>query len=218
MYIGKAAQLSGTTVKTIRHYEAIGLLPTPKRQGQYRVYNQQSVELLTFIKCAQQLGFKLKELQAILLRHQGADLPWELAGGNPHLIHQGKYRQTFRILARERLLPALKTFPADANTWKLPVTATDQGFTPLLNEVCWCGKATVEGLTYLAVTASNETCMEMLVDNEDENFIGLFFMHVNPGGSDFNLGRQPLTSIEQNLIRSLLTGLNHSQIRRHPTS
>lgn len=126
------------------------------------------------------------------------------SGGNPHLIHQGKYRHTFRILARERLLPALKIFPADANTWKLPVTATDQGFTPLLNEVRWCGKATVEGLTYLAVTASNETYMEMLVDKEDEDFIGLFFMHVNPGGSDFNLGRQPLTSIEQNLIRSLI--------------
>jgi len=80
MYIGKAAQLSGTTVKTIRHYEAIGLLPPPERLGQYRVYTQQRVELLTFIKCAQQLGFKLRELQAILQRHQGDELPWELAG------------------------------------------------------------------------------------------------------------------------------------------
>ncbi|WP_141695452.1 MerR family transcriptional regulator, partial [Paenibacillus polymyxa] len=58
MYIGKAAQLSGTTAKTIRHYEDIGLLPPPVREGKYRVYNQQCVELLTFIKCAQQLGFK----------------------------------------------------------------------------------------------------------------------------------------------------------------
>ncbi len=71
MYIGKAAQLSGTTVKTIRHYEDIGLLPPPAREGKYRVYSQQSVELLTFIKCAQQLGFKLKEMQAILQDHRG---------------------------------------------------------------------------------------------------------------------------------------------------
>jgi len=56
MYIGKAAQLSGTTVKTIRHYEAIGLLPAARRQGRYRLYDEQSVELLMFIKCAQQLG------------------------------------------------------------------------------------------------------------------------------------------------------------------
>lgn len=79
MYIGKAAQLSGTTIKAIRHYEAIGLLPAPQRQGQYRVYSAQSVELLMFIKCAQQLGFKLKELQDILRGHQGDALPWDRA-------------------------------------------------------------------------------------------------------------------------------------------
>ncbi|MBV6662449.1 MerR family transcriptional regulator [Pseudomonas yamanorum] len=79
MYIGKAAQLSGTTIKAIRHYEAIGLLPPPQREGRYRIYSTQSVELLTFIKCAQQLGFKLKELQAILGQHPGDGLPWELA-------------------------------------------------------------------------------------------------------------------------------------------
>lgn len=79
MYIGKVAQLSGTTIKAIRHYEAIGLLPTPQRRGQYRVYSEQSVELLMFIKCAQQLGFKLKELQEILRGSQGDALPWERA-------------------------------------------------------------------------------------------------------------------------------------------
>lgn len=79
MYIGKAAQLSGTTVKSIRHYEDIGLLPQAPRQGKYRIYTQQSVELLMFIKCAQQLGFKLKEMQAMFEQHRGEALPWDLA-------------------------------------------------------------------------------------------------------------------------------------------
>ncbi|MHC8316302.1 MerR family transcriptional regulator [Pseudomonas sp. LB3P31] len=79
MYIGQAAQRSGTTIKSIRHYEAIGLLPAAERHGTYRVYDQQSVELLVFIKCAQQLGFRLKELQAIFAGYQGAQVPWELA-------------------------------------------------------------------------------------------------------------------------------------------
>ena len=79
MFIGETAQLSGTTIKAIRHYEAIGLLPAPQREGRYRVYSTQSVELLMVIKCAQQLGFKLKELQAILHGHQGDALPWERA-------------------------------------------------------------------------------------------------------------------------------------------
>ncbi len=59
MYIGKAAQLSGTTIKAIRHYEAIGLMPAPARRGGYRVYTEQSVERLMFIKCAQQLEIGL---------------------------------------------------------------------------------------------------------------------------------------------------------------
>ena len=78
MYIGKAAQLSGTTIKSIRHYEDIGLLPAPQRRGNYRVYCEQSVERLMFIKCAQQLGFKLKEMLAILDDHRGQTLPWEV--------------------------------------------------------------------------------------------------------------------------------------------
>ena len=79
MYIGKAAQLSGTTVKCIRHYEKIGLLPEPVREGKYRIYSQQIVELLSFIKCAQQLGFKLKEMQAIFQDYRGEEIPWGLA-------------------------------------------------------------------------------------------------------------------------------------------
>ncbi|MGV8887407.1 MAG: MerR family transcriptional regulator [Pseudomonas sp.] len=79
MYIGQAAQRSGTTIKSIRHYESIGLLPAAQRLGKYRVYDQQSVDLLIFIKCAQQLGFRLKELQSIFAGHQGPKMPWELA-------------------------------------------------------------------------------------------------------------------------------------------
>lgn len=79
MYIGQAAQRSGTTIKSIRHYESIGLLPTPRRQGNYRFYDQQSVELLIFIKCAKDMGFRLKELQAIFCEHHGEAMPWALA-------------------------------------------------------------------------------------------------------------------------------------------
>lgn len=79
MYIGKAAQLSGTSIKAIRHYEAIGLLPPARREGRYRLYTPQTVELLTFIKCARQLGFRLKELQAIVHDHPGGTWPWDVA-------------------------------------------------------------------------------------------------------------------------------------------
>ncbi|MFK0086871.1 MerR family transcriptional regulator [Pseudomonas sp. NPDC090755] len=66
MYIGKAAKLSGATIKCIRHYEKIGLLPAPRRQGSYRVYDEQSVALLSLIKCGQKLGFSLKQMQTLI--------------------------------------------------------------------------------------------------------------------------------------------------------
>ena len=49
------------------------------REGKYRIYSQQIVELLSFIKCAQQLGFKLKEMQAIFQDYRGEEIPWDLA-------------------------------------------------------------------------------------------------------------------------------------------
>jgi MerR family transcriptional regulator, copper efflux regulator len=113
MYIGKAAQLSGTTIKAIRHYEAIGLLPAPQRQGQYRVYSTQNVELLMFIKCAQQLGFKLKELQEILSGHVGDALPWERAD---QAIADKKQELTLKIAALQEMHVGLQTFEAQLKT------------------------------------------------------------------------------------------------------
>ena len=109
MYIGKAAQLSGTTIKAIRHYEAIGLMPPPQRQGQYRVYSEQSVELLMFIKCAQQLGFKLKELQEILGNHRGDSLPWDRAD---QAIASKKQELAVQIAALQKMKAGLLEFEA----------------------------------------------------------------------------------------------------------
>ena len=107
MYIGKAAQLSGTTVKSIRHYEDIGLLPPPQRRGAYRVYCEQSVELLMFIKCAQQLGFKLKEMQAILDEHRGQTLPWEVVS---NAIARKKHAVASQIEALQQVHAGLVEF------------------------------------------------------------------------------------------------------------
>ena len=113
MYIGKAAQLSGTTIKAIRHYEAIGLLPAPQRAGRYRVYSAQSVELLTLIKCAQQLGFKLKELQGILHGHQGDRLPWERAD---QAIANKKHQLAVQIAELQKMHAGLQAVEAQLQT------------------------------------------------------------------------------------------------------
>ncbi len=64
MYIGEFATLTGTTPKTIRFYESIGLIPEPLRKGKYRVYDQTYVETVIQIKMAQDFGFKLSEIKS----------------------------------------------------------------------------------------------------------------------------------------------------------
>ncbi|WP_025131484.1 MerR family transcriptional regulator [Pseudomonas sp. PH1b] len=110
MYIGQAAHLSGTTIKSIRHYEAIGLLPAPQRQGRYRLYDQQSVEQLLFIKCAQQLGFKLRELQQVFATHQGQGFPWDLAQA---AVAAKRHELNLQISALQQLQARLGSFEAD---------------------------------------------------------------------------------------------------------
>lgn len=67
MNIGEAARLSGVSVKMIRHYESIGLLPAVIRtESGYRVYRPEDVHALRFIRNARDLGFPLAEIQDLL--------------------------------------------------------------------------------------------------------------------------------------------------------
>lgn len=75
LFIGKVAQQAGSNPKTIRYYETIGLLPKPQRgENRYRIYSEETVELLQFIKKAQGLGLSLSEIREIIeLRRRGCE-------------------------------------------------------------------------------------------------------------------------------------------------
>jgi MerR family transcriptional regulator, repressor of the yfmOP operon len=67
--IGDLARLVGTTPRTIRYYEEIGLLPeaTARSSGQHRVYTQEEVERLREVmRLRDLLGVSLEELKTLL--------------------------------------------------------------------------------------------------------------------------------------------------------
>jgi MerR family transcriptional regulator, copper efflux regulator len=67
MDIGRASKASGVSVKMIRHYEAIGLLPKVTRTfANYRVYRDSDVHTLRFIRRARALGFSMADIQELL--------------------------------------------------------------------------------------------------------------------------------------------------------
>ena len=67
MNIGRAAEVSGVTPKTIRYYESIGLIqPAERRANNYRDYSAVDVETLRFIQRGRSLGFSMKEIADLL--------------------------------------------------------------------------------------------------------------------------------------------------------
>lgn len=67
MHIGELAERTGLSLRTIRHYDEVGLLPaTARTDGGFRVYSEDDFERLMVIKQMKPLGFSLEEMADIL--------------------------------------------------------------------------------------------------------------------------------------------------------
>ncbi len=65
--IGPLSKRTGCNIETIRYYERVGLLPLPGRSpGGYRLYGEQHLKRLTFIRRARALGFSIDEVRRLL--------------------------------------------------------------------------------------------------------------------------------------------------------
>ena len=71
--VGKLATLAEVSANAVRYYEREGLMKVPaKTEGGYRLYGQEAVLRLRFIKQAQHCGFTLSEIHALLQLRDGA--------------------------------------------------------------------------------------------------------------------------------------------------
>ncbi|WP_431728818.1 MerR family transcriptional regulator [Verrucosispora sp. TAA-831] len=65
--VGEVARLAGVTVRTLHHYDEIGLLSPSGRSGAgYRSYSEADLERLQVVRYYRELGFPLEEIAAIL--------------------------------------------------------------------------------------------------------------------------------------------------------
>lgn len=124
--IGELAAAVGINPKTIRYYEAIGLLPPPPRTAAgYRRYGVADRERLRFIGKAKALGLTLREIRELLSLRDGGAEPC------PHLGHLLE-RKLAVIDAQLRLLAELH---ADLQALKAETAVTACSSTPICGPI-----------------------------------------------------------------------------------
>ena len=74
MNIGQAAKASGVSAKMLRYYESVGLLPAAGRtEAGYRVYSEQDIGTLRFVRRARDLGLPLDSIKRLIGLWQDED-------------------------------------------------------------------------------------------------------------------------------------------------
>ena len=93
--IGKLAERTGLSVSAIRFYEAEGLIRPLRNHGGQRRFPRADIRRLSFIKIAQQFGFSLPRIKALL-----DELP---EGRPPNAADWARIGATFRVELDRRI-------------------------------------------------------------------------------------------------------------------
>ena len=97
MTIGSLAKRAKVNLQTLRYYEQCGLLvPVRRASSGYRLYNEESLQRLKFIRHSQAFGFSLKEIGQLLKLKVLAPSACQRA----HRMAEAKVRQIKQEIAK----------------------------------------------------------------------------------------------------------------------
>ena len=115
MYLIKqVSEISGVSVRTLHHYDEIGLLSPKKHENGYRYYSEEELSLLQTILYYKYLGFSLKDIKN-LMKQEEEDLL-------PHLKHQ----LILMHKEKERLLTLIDTLEKTIASTERKMTMTTE--------------------------------------------------------------------------------------------
>lgn len=111
MQVSKLAKKLNVSSDTIRYYTRIGLL-TPNKNGLngYKTYNAKEIQRLKFILSARQLGFSVKDVEAILAEAKEGRSPCHLS---KRLIEQRLKETEAQFLKTQALRARMQAAVAD---------------------------------------------------------------------------------------------------------
>jgi DNA-binding transcriptional MerR regulator len=74
MQIGEIAERAGMSLRTLRHYDEVGLLsPSARSDGGYRLYTQDDLDKLMVIRRMKPLGYSLEDMHDVMELLRSAD-------------------------------------------------------------------------------------------------------------------------------------------------
>ena len=115
MHIGELAERTGLSLRTIRHYDEVGLLPASARtEGGFRVFTETDVDRLMHIKAMKPLGFSLEEITELLavVEAPQEEAPGQSAERAEHFLERARHEREklARYLAQaDELIAELET-------------------------------------------------------------------------------------------------------------
>ena len=120
--IGEVARACGISADTIRHYERIGVIPHPTRDGSgYRRYAENTIRRVMMVRRALQIGFTLQELARIFRKRAAGQAPC-------HDVRALAVRKLADLDDRIRQLQALRSvMAATVDGWSKRLDATVPG-------------------------------------------------------------------------------------------
>jgi len=131
--IGQLAKRVGVRTSALRYYEEQGLLvPAGRTDSGYRYYTPEAEQILRFIQRAQQLGFSLNNIHALLQGWQKGDLSNQAVTQTAENRYMALERQVTELLVQQH---ELALFLTDLHQSARGSSSSDL-FDQLLERVC----------------------------------------------------------------------------------
>lgn len=112
----------------------------------------------------------------------------------------GRDRYELEILNSEQFVSVLRTLAEDLQGQQSLIHLDRLAW----DEINWAGSATVEEFTYLTALTPHEAFMELIVKVIGNEIIGLFSLHIDPGGVFCKLGGTRLAGSELAAVKRTL--------------
>jgi DNA-binding transcriptional MerR regulator len=110
-HIGEVANRTGLSLRTVRHWETVGLVtPSGRTEGGFRLYTEADVQRMLIVRALKPADFSLDQLQEVAdLRDQLLEVPVEDRAGHPAAVRLHAILDIAHLrfkVQRERLVSA----------------------------------------------------------------------------------------------------------------